>query len=122
MQKMFNIFCDEGEQMADSTQVRELFRRVQHQQLQDTVKALEVKDELDGITYSEASNHLTASVSNIPEYQFYWKISSIQYSGVNSGVNSGSGGPRKGGHNSGRIYNSQGKVHTCYYQNWKGLS
>ena len=71
MQKMFNIFCDEGEQMADSTQVRELFRRVQHQQLQDTVKALEVKDELDGITYSEASNHLTASVSNIPEYQFY---------------------------------------------------
>ena len=33
MQKMFNIFCDEGKPMADSTQLRELFRRVQHSQL-----------------------------------------------------------------------------------------
>ena len=28
MHKMFNIFCDKGEQMDDSTQVREIFRRV----------------------------------------------------------------------------------------------
>ena len=36
--------------------------------------------------------------------------------------NTGGSGPRKGGHNSGRIYNSQGKVHKGYYHNWKGLS
>ena len=29
---------------------------------------------------------------------------------------------RKGGRNSGSIYNSQEKIHTGYYQNWKGLS
>ena len=49
MQKMFNIFRDEKENMADSTQVCELFRGVQHPQLQDTFKALEVRSDLDGI-------------------------------------------------------------------------
>ena len=46
IQKMFNIFCNEGVPMAKITQVREL----RHPQLQDTVKALEVRDDLDGIT------------------------------------------------------------------------
>ena len=51
MQKIFTIFCNEEEPMADSTQVRELFRKVQDPQLQDTVKSLEVRAYLDGITY-----------------------------------------------------------------------
>ena len=51
MKKMFNIFRNEGETMADSTQVRELFRRVEQNQLQDTVKDLEVRADLYGITY-----------------------------------------------------------------------
>ena len=67
---MFIIFCDEKEHMDDRTQVHELFRRVQHPVLQDTVKALEVRADLDRITYSEADNHLTAAVSKIPEYKF----------------------------------------------------
>ena len=66
IQKIFNIFCNEGEPMADSTQVREIFRRVKHPQLQDTVKALEFRADLDGIKYSEVDNHLTADVSKIP--------------------------------------------------------
>ena len=40
MQKMFNILLDEGGPMVDSTQVRELFRRVQKPQIQNMVKAL----------------------------------------------------------------------------------
>ena len=55
--------------MADSTQVHELFRRVQHPQLQYTVKDIEVRADLDGITYSEAANHLIATVSKMPDYQ-----------------------------------------------------
>ena len=55
--------------MDDSTQVCELFSRVQNPQLQDTVKALEFSADLDGTTYLEAANHLTAAVSKIPEYQ-----------------------------------------------------
>ena len=66
MKKMFNIFCDEGGTMAGSTQVHELSRRVQQPQLQYTVKDLEVRSDLDGITYSDVANQLTASVSKIP--------------------------------------------------------
>ena len=112
MQKMFNFFRDEEGPMDNIKQVRELFRRVQHPQLQDTVKALEVRADLDGIAYSEAKNHLTSAVSKIPEYQFSQKVSVVKSSGGNSGGNKGGGGgPRKGGHNSSRIYNSQRKVH-----------
>ena len=120
---MFNIFRDEEEPMTDSTQVCELFSRVQHPQFQDTVKALEVRAEIYGITYSEADNHLTASISKMSEYQLSLKVSGVQSSGDNSGGNKGGGsGPCKGGRNSGSIYNSQGKVHTGNYQNWKGLN
>ena len=104
--------------MANSTQVHELFRRVQHPQLQDTVKDLEVRDELYGITYLEAANHLTSDLSKMPEYQFYQNISGVQFSRGNSGGNSGDGGgPCKGVRNSSSIYNYQGKVHKEYYEN-----
>ena len=69
MQKMFNIFREEGEQLKENAKVRELFKHVQHMQLQDTVKALHVRYDLDGITYTEAVNHLTAAVSDLPEFQ-----------------------------------------------------
>ena len=59
MQKVFKIFRDEGGHMAVITQVCNIFRRVQHPQIQDTFKALEVIAELEGITYSEAANNLT---------------------------------------------------------------
>ena len=121
MQKMFNIFQNKGGLMADITQVREIFSRVQHPQLQYTVKALEVRSDLDGIKYSKADNHLTAAVSKILEYQFSIKVSGIRASGGNSGGNSCGGGLRKGGHNGGSIHNSQVNVHKGYYQNWKGL-
>ena len=110
MQKTFNVFRNEGEPMANSMQVHELFRRVQHPQPQDTVKAIEVRDDLDGIKYSYAANHLTYTVYKIPEYQLLHKVSGIQASGGNSG----DGGPRRGGHNRGSMYNSQGKVYTGY--------
>ena len=89
--------------MADSMQVREIFRRFQHPQLQDMVKALEDRYELDWIAYSEAANQLTAAVSNMPEYQFFLKVSGIHDSGGNSGGNSSGSGPRKGGWNISRI-------------------
>ena len=50
--KTFNIYRYEVEQMDDSTQVRKIFRRIKHLQLQDTAKALEIRADLDGITYS----------------------------------------------------------------------
>ena len=78
IQKIFNIFCDKGEHMDDRTQVSELFRRVCHPQLQDMVKVLEFRSDLNGIKYLEATNHRTASVSKMPEYQFSQKFAGIQ--------------------------------------------
>ena len=40
MQKMFNIFKEEGEELSENAKLWELFKRVQHPQLQDTIKAL----------------------------------------------------------------------------------
>ena len=97
---MFNIFRNEGEPIFESIQVRKIFRRVQHHQLSDTIKACEVRDDIDGITYLEAANHLTAAFYKTLEYQLYQKVSGVQPSGGKSGDNSGSGGPNKGGRNS----------------------
>ena len=77
MQKMFNIFKEEGEQLTENAKVRELLKRVQHMQLQDTIKALRVRYDLDGITYTEAANHLTAAVSELPEFQLARCVSAV---------------------------------------------
>ena len=42
MQKMFNIFQEEGEELSENAKLQELFKWVQHLQLKDTVKALKV--------------------------------------------------------------------------------
>ena len=51
---------------------------VQHTQLQDTVKALRVHFDLDGITYTEAANYLTTAVSEFPEFQLARRVSAVK--------------------------------------------
>ena len=101
MQKMFNIYEEEGEEFTENAKLRELFERVQHPQLQDTVKALKVCFDMEGITYTQAANHLTAAVSELPEYHLTLKVSA-----------SSSGTPRI----------RDGSVFTWYYPNWSELS
>ena len=75
MQKMFNIYEKEGEEFTENAKLRELFKRVQHPQLQDTVKALKVCFDMEGITYTQAAQNLTAAVSALPEYHLTCKAS-----------------------------------------------
>ena len=77
MQKMFNIYEEEGEEFTENAKLRELFKQVQHLQLQDTVKALKVRFDMEGITYTQAVNHLTAAVSELPEYHLTRKVSAL---------------------------------------------
>ena len=42
---------------------------MKHTQLTESVKALEVRYDMDGLTYTQAANHLTAAVSKLPDYQ-----------------------------------------------------
>ena len=75
MQKMFNIYEEEGKEFTENAKLHELFNRVQHPQLQDTVKALKVRFDMEGIMYTQAANHLTAAVSELPEYHLTRKVS-----------------------------------------------
>ena len=75
MQKMFNINKEEGEEFTENAKLRELFKQVQHPQLQDTVKALKVRFDMEGIMYTQAANHLTAVVLELPEYLLTHKVS-----------------------------------------------
>ena len=116
MQKMFNIFQEEGEELTENTKVHELLKRVQNNQLQDTVKALRVQFDLDGISYTEAANHLTSAVSELSEYLLAHRVSSLKHirgGGLDKGKNK---------FKRDSIYADDGTIFTGYYSNWKSLS
>ena len=116
MQKMFNIFQEEGEELTENAKVRELLNRVQNNQLQDTVKVLRVRFDIDGILYTAAANHLTSAVSELPEYLLARRVSSLR--------RIRGGGSEKGKNKFKRdsIYADDGTIFTGYYSNWKSLS
>ena len=128
MQKMFIIYEEEGEEFTKNAKLHELFKQVQHLQLQDTVKAIKVRFDMEGITYTQAANHLTAAVSELPEYHLTCKVSASSsgtpriWSGGGSNHNNsikkkgGMQAPSKG------VLMSDGSVFTGYYPNWSELS
>ena len=116
MQKMFNIFQEEGGKLTENAKVRELLKRVQNNQLQDTVKALRVQFDLDRILYTEAANHLTSAVSELPGYLLARHVSSLKHirgGGLDKGKNKFKWDS---------IYANDGTIFTGYYSNWKSLS
>ena len=116
MQKMFNIFQEEGEELTENAKVRELLKCVQNNQLQDTVKALRVRFDLDGILYTEAANHLTSAVSELPEYLLARHVSSLKR------IRGGGSEKGKNKFKWDSIYADDGTIFTGYYSNWKSLS
>lgn len=52
-----------------------LLKKVEHPQLQDAVGALRVRAQMDGITFTECTNHLSAIVSELPNHQISRKVS-----------------------------------------------
>ena len=116
MQKMYNIFQEEGEELTENAKVRELLKHVQHNQLQDTVKALWVWFDLDGISYTEAANHLTSAVSELPEYLLARHVSSLKH------IHGGGSDKGKNKFKWDSIYADDGTIFTGYYSNWKSFS
>ncbi len=111
-QKMFNIYDQEGEPMADDARVRFLFQRVQHKDLQHSIEALEAQITAgSAITYTKAANHLSTKVSKLPEYI----AKNRNVSGVATGGNGGDG-------TSSSIRNADGSINTEYISNWSSLS
>ena len=116
MQKMFNIFQEEGEELTENARVRELLKCVQNNQLQDTAKALRVQFDLDGISYTEAANHLTSAVSELPEYLLACHVSSLKP------IRGGGSEEGKNKFKWDSIYADDGTIFTGYYSNSKSLS
>ena len=112
MQKMFNIFQEEGEELLENAKLRELFKWVQHLQLQDTVKALKVRFDIEGLTYTQAPNHLSAAMSELAKYQMACKVSAV------TRIRGGGNAPK----DLDGMWMPNGTVYTGYYKNWNALS
>ena len=116
MQKVFNIFQEEAQELTVNAKVCELLKRVQNNQLQDTIKALQVRFDLDGILYTEAANHLTSAVSELPEYLLPHHVSSLKR------IRGGGSDKGKSKFKRDNIYADDGTIFTGYYSNWRSLS
>ena len=112
MQKMFNIYKEEGEEMTENAKLRELFKCTKHMQLVESVKALEVSYNMDGLTYTQAENYVTAAVSKLLDYQMACCVSNVK---------TGGGGGNKQGRvhrNRNSIYATDGMIWTGHYDEW----
>ena len=109
---MFNIYKEEGEEMTENAKLRELFKRTKHAQLTESVKALEVRYDMDGLTYTQAANHLTTAVSKLPDYQMARHISNVK--------TAGGGGSKQGCvcHDGNSIYATDGTIWTGHNDEW----
>jgi hypothetical protein len=70
LQRMFNIFEEENEEVSEQANVCMLLKKVEHPQLQDAVGALQVCAAIEGISFTECANHLSAQVSELPMFSF----------------------------------------------------
>ena len=100
------------------------FKRVQQPQLQDTIKALKVCFDMEGLTYTQGANHLTATVSKLPEFHSTRGVAAARiYGGSadtgthNKYINSaGTGAPKSS------IRTADGKIFTGFYKHWWTLT
>lgn len=68
-QRMFNIFKQENEPMSEDAKIRFLFKAVQHEKMLNTIEALRAQRTAGStMTYTACCNHLTTTVTELPEY------------------------------------------------------
>ena len=99
MQKMFNIYDKQSEKVPEDQQVRILFNKIKSKDLESAINALKAQATTGTIiTYTMATNHLSAAVSQIPEY--------LSRQRKISGVRSGGTGAEEG------AYHADGTIKT----------
>ena len=112
MQKMYNIYKEEGKEMTENAKLRELFKCTKHTQLTESVNALEVHYDMDGLTFTQTANHLTAAVSKLPDYQMARRVSNVRTAAAGGNKQ---GRVRRGGNS---IYATDGTIWTGHYDEW----
>ena len=78
----------------------------------ESVKALEVRYDMDGITYTQAANHLTVAVSKLPDYQMARRVSNVKTGGGQGNK------PTRVCHDGNSIYATDGTIWTGHYDEW----
>ena len=80
---------------------------------------LKVKFDLEGLTYTQAANHITAAVSELPEYNLSRKISVTRiWGGYDIPVRK----PKHNGAPKSGIRRADGKIYTGLMKHWWNLS
>ena len=106
-EKMYNIYAQHGESMAEDAKIRFLFKKIQHTGLSSTIEAMKAKitTEPPGtVTYTTVANHISTTVSELPDYV----ARNRSVSSLSSGSTS--------------IYNADGTINTGHHPNWLKLS
>jgi hypothetical protein len=127
LQKMFNIFEGENEEITEPAKVRMLLKKIEHPQLQDAIGALRVRSAIEGITFTECANHLAALVSEIPDQQSTRKIAAAgsdrpKKEGTSQRIRGGGAGATDSGASKRKgIHMPDGSVWTGFYSDWDQL-
>ena len=125
LQRMFNTFKKEGEEITEPAKVRILLKKVEHPQLQNAVSALRIRAQMDDLSFTDCANHLSSVVSELPDYQSSRKISATD-SNKKAKVKHIRGGGSSGGENQASkrkgVYMPDGSVWTGYYSDWETMS
>ena len=109
LQKMFNIFAAEGEPLEESAKTRLLLKKIQSPHLSQAVAAVRIQDNMGGISFTEAANHIATEISNFTESQFVQPRRQ-------SGVGTGQVAPKFG------VHTADGSVWTGHLDHWNKLT
>jgi hypothetical protein len=113
LQKMFTIYYEEGETLTERAKIDELLSKVQHPGLAAAVAQLRFQANTSNLTFTVATNHLTAAVSQTTDYIMARKMSSTNTSPRdNRGGRGGRGSERfnrGSGHGAGRGGRGRGR-------------
>lgn len=132
LQKMFTIYFEEKEPLTERAKVDELLSKVQNPELSAAIAQLRYQANTSDLTFTVAANHLTAAVSQTPDYIMARKLSSTNTSTRDSGTSGrgrGGGGRFNSGGRGGRGRGNfrtpnKSKLNTGYYSpaDWSKLS
>ena len=122
LQRMFNIFEEENEEVSEQAKVCMLLKKVEHPQLQDAVGALRVRAAIEGISFTECANHLSAQVSELPDQHTPRKVPAT---GSRAGKKDSEIKRIRGGGQTGKrngIHMPDRSIWTGFYSDWEQLS
>ena len=108
VQKMFNIFEKQKEEMTEEAKVRFLLKKCLAPGLKESVAALKTRISTapaGTVTFTMAANHLASCVSELPEYVAKNRNISLMKMAPSSGIKRG-----------------DGSIHTGFFPNWRSLS